>query len=247
MSRKRDEHNRIIRHKARWVEFGNHQIRGVDYADTYASVGSVNSLRILLAIATRSSWIIWQFDVKTAFLNRKIDGTVYVKQVQDFEHPSHPHCVWLLNQSLYGTKQAARCWQQDFNEKASKFNLKPCPSDSAVYVVQDERGILIIHLHVDDSLVFCSSESLIVEFQSFLNSQYEVKWTKQPPSAWVSGSIFDPVVSIYLNRSTLSPSWKNFQCQIVQRLNHPSPLGLSIPPGELRRSRKLLTFPTRAW
>lgn len=51
LSRKRDKHNRIVRYKVRWVAFGNHQIKGVDYADTYASVGSVNSL--LLRINSR--------------------------------------------------------------------------------------------------------------------------------------------------------------------------------------------------
>lgn len=51
LARKRDEHNRIVRYKARWVAFGNHQIKGLDYEETYASVGSVNSLRILIAMA----------------------------------------------------------------------------------------------------------------------------------------------------------------------------------------------------
>lgn len=180
LSRKRDENNRIVRYKARWVAFGNHQIKGIDYADTHASVGSVNSLRILLAITAGSTWTIWQFDIKTAFLNGKIEGIVYVRQVKDFEHPSHPRRVWLLNQSLYGTKQAARCWQKDFSATAAQFKLFPCPSDSAVYILQDNRGTLIIHLHVDDSLVFCSTPTLITEFRAFLDSQYEVKWTTSP-------------------------------------------------------------------
>lgn len=104
LSRKRDENNRIVRYKARWVAFGNHQIKGINYADTYASVGSVNSLRILLAITAGSSWVIWQFDIMTASHNGNIDGVVYVQQVKGFKHPNHPHRVWLLNQSLYGTK-----------------------------------------------------------------------------------------------------------------------------------------------
>lgn len=43
--------NRIVRFKARWVVFGNHQIKGVDYMDTYASVRKIDSLRLLLAVA----------------------------------------------------------------------------------------------------------------------------------------------------------------------------------------------------
>lgn len=180
MARKRNEHNRIIRYKACGVAFGNHQIKGLDYNDTYASVGMVDSLRILLAFTAGSNFIIWQFDVKTAFLNGKMVDIVYCRQVQDFEHPTQRNKVWLLNQSLYGTKQAARRWQQDFNRAAAKFNLVPCNSDSAVYVLKDERGLLIVHLHVDDATVFCNNIELITAFQEFLNTQYKVKWTENP-------------------------------------------------------------------
>lgn len=107
-SRKRDEHNRIIRHKARWVAFGNHQINGVDYSDTYASVGKINSLRILLSLCLSKSMFVRQFDVKMAFLNGDMKDIVYARQVRGFEHPTKHNLVWLLNRSLYGTKQAAR-------------------------------------------------------------------------------------------------------------------------------------------
>lgn len=78
LTRKRDEHNRIVRYKARWVAFGNHQVKGLDYEETYASVGSVNSLQILVAMAAGSEWIIWQFDIVTAFLNGKMLEDVYI-------------------------------------------------------------------------------------------------------------------------------------------------------------------------
>lgn len=118
-------------------------------------------------------WTIWQFDIVTAFLNGIMHDDVYVRQVRDFEHSTHPHRVWKLKQSLYGTKQAARCWQQEFN-------LFPCPSYSAVYILKDDRGILIVHLHVDDSLLFCSNLCLINNFKTFLDSQFNVKWNKEP-------------------------------------------------------------------
>lgn len=122
LSRKRDGHNRIVRYKARWVAFGNHQIKGLDYEETYASVGSVNSLRILMAMVVGTDWIVWKFDIVTAFLNGTVLEDVYIQQVKDFEHPTHLHHFWELNQSLYGKNQAARCWQLDFNSSVEKFN-----------------------------------------------------------------------------------------------------------------------------
>lgn len=103
-NRKRDEHHRIVKYKARWVVLGNHQVKGLDYDDTYASVGKIDSLRILLALSTASSrdrrWKVRQFDIVTAFLNGDMKDQVYAKQPTGFEHPTQPKRVWLLIKSL---------------------------------------------------------------------------------------------------------------------------------------------------
>lgn len=179
-TRKRDEFNRVCRFKARWVVFGNHQIKGLDYNNTHASVGMTDSLRILFSIAAANRMKVCQFDIVTAFLNGDIGDVVYSRQVTGFVHPTHPHRVWLLNKSLYGTRQAARRWQQHFNKTASKFNLKPSPSDSAVYVCKDQLGLLILHLHVDDSMVFASSTEVMERFKTFIHGEYDLKWTDKP-------------------------------------------------------------------
>lgn len=111
-TRKRDELNRVSRFKAQWVVFGNHQIKGLDYNDTHASVGMTDSLRILFSISATNKMKVSQFDIVTAFLNSDLGDVVYSLQVTGFVHPTRPHRVWLLKQSLYGTRQAARRWQQ---------------------------------------------------------------------------------------------------------------------------------------
>lgn len=179
-SQPKDEHHQIIKYKARWVLFGNHQVYGEDYIDTYASVGKADSWRILLAISIKCQWFIIQFDIKTAFLNGDMVDRVYGRKVKGFRRKLHPKRVWLLNRSLYGSKQGARRWQQHFERTIAAFDLKPTDSDPAVYTLKNSVGILIIHLHVNDSDVFCSSEILLKSFQSFLNNAYTVKWTQTP-------------------------------------------------------------------
>lgn len=49
--RKRDASGNISKYKARWVILGNHQIHGIDYHETYASVGVKESLNSLYALA----------------------------------------------------------------------------------------------------------------------------------------------------------------------------------------------------
>lgn len=58
LSRPRDEHHRIVKYKARYVIFGNHQVHGLDFTDTYASVGRSDSMRILLALSMSYGWLV---------------------------------------------------------------------------------------------------------------------------------------------------------------------------------------------
>lgn len=109
-----------------------------------------------------------------------MEDVVYTIQVRGFQHPTQPNRVWQLNRSLYGTKQAARQWQQHFSRTAAAFGILPVDSDSAVYVLKNDLGLLLIHLHVDDSLIFCDSDILFDQFQSFIDSKYKLKWTMDP-------------------------------------------------------------------
>lgn len=68
-NKKCGQFNRLVLFKARWVVFGNHQIKGVDFTDTHSSVGMTDSLCILFAIFAALKIQICQFDVVTAFLN----------------------------------------------------------------------------------------------------------------------------------------------------------------------------------
>lgn len=136
-SQKGDEHNSVVRHKAQWIVFWSHEIEGLDYSDPYASVGKTDSLPILLELAIQKKWIIQQFDVKTAFLHGTMEDTLYCQKVTGFEHPTQVCRVWLLNKSLYVSKQAARRWQQHLGKVIASFYIQLFSSGSAVYVSQD--------------------------------------------------------------------------------------------------------------
>lgn len=104
--RKRDTSGVITKYKARWVILGNHQIRGIDYFETYASVGVKEYLNALYSLAASEDLKLESFDIITAFLTGSMDVPVHSVQVKGFEDESRD--VLLLDQSIYGAKQAHR-------------------------------------------------------------------------------------------------------------------------------------------
>ncbi|GJU54538.1 putative ribonuclease H-like domain-containing protein [Tanacetum coccineum] len=60
--------------------------------------------------AASQNMVIYQMDVKTAFLNGELNEVVYVSQPEGFVNPDHPSHVYRLKKALYGLKQAPRAW-----------------------------------------------------------------------------------------------------------------------------------------
>ncbi|GJW48668.1 retrovirus-related pol polyprotein from transposon TNT 1-94 [Tanacetum coccineum] len=90
---KRDETGIVIRNKARLVAQGYNQQEGIDYDETFAPVARFEAIRIFLAFATYMNFIVYQMDVKSAFLNGKLKENVYVKQPPGFESNEFPNHV----------------------------------------------------------------------------------------------------------------------------------------------------------
>ncbi|GJS66648.1 retrovirus-related pol polyprotein from transposon TNT 1-94 [Tanacetum coccineum] len=111
---KRGETGIVIKNKARLVAQGYNQQEGIDYDETFAPVARLEAIRIFLAFATYMNFIVYQMDVKSAFLNGKLKEEVYVKQPLGFESNEFPNYVCKLDKALYGLKQAPRAWH--FNQ-----------------------------------------------------------------------------------------------------------------------------------
>nr|GFB36754.1 integrase, catalytic region, zinc finger, CCHC-type, peptidase aspartic, catalytic [Tanacetum cinerariifolium] len=66
---KHDEEKRVIRNKSRLVVRGYRQEEGIDFKESFASVARMEAIRIFLVYAAHKSFIVFQMDVKTAFLH----------------------------------------------------------------------------------------------------------------------------------------------------------------------------------
>src|SRR4051812_24199149 len=103
---KQDENGVVVRNKARLVAQGYTQVEGIDFDETFAPVARLEAIRILLAYANHDDIILYQMDVKSAFLNGKLEEEVYVAQPHGFEDPKHPDKVFRLNKALYALQES---------------------------------------------------------------------------------------------------------------------------------------------
>ncbi|KAK8556182.1 hypothetical protein V6N12_002595 [Hibiscus sabdariffa] len=85
--KKTDMDGNVQTYKGRLVAKGFRQIHGVDYDETFSPVAMFKSIRILLVVAAFHDYEIWKMDVKTAFLNGKLEEDVYMTQPEGFVTP----------------------------------------------------------------------------------------------------------------------------------------------------------------
>ncbi|GKB73711.1 retrovirus-related pol polyprotein from transposon TNT 1-94 [Tanacetum coccineum] len=107
---KLDELGGILKNKARLVAHGYRQEEGIDFEESFALVARLDAIRIFLAYAAHMNMIVYQMDVKTAFLNGIMREEVYVSQPDGFVDQDNPNHVYKLKKDLYGLKQAPRAW-----------------------------------------------------------------------------------------------------------------------------------------
>ncbi|GJR93393.1 putative ribonuclease H-like domain-containing protein [Tanacetum coccineum] len=91
---KKDERGTIVRNKARLVAQGYTQEEGIDYDKVFALVARIEVIRLFLAYASFMGLIVYQMDVKSAFLYGTIEEEVYVCQPHGFEDPQFPNKVY---------------------------------------------------------------------------------------------------------------------------------------------------------
>nr|GEV78780.1 copia protein [Tanacetum cinerariifolium] len=84
------------------------QEEGIDYDEVFAPVARIEAIRIFLPFSSYMGFIVYQMDVKSAFLYGKIDEEVYVSQPPSFLDPKFPNKVYKVVKALYGLHQAPR-------------------------------------------------------------------------------------------------------------------------------------------
>ncbi|GJY49977.1 retrovirus-related pol polyprotein from transposon TNT 1-94 [Tanacetum coccineum] len=176
---KKDERGVVIRNKARLVAQGHRQEEGIDYDEVFAPVARIEAIRIFLAFASYMGFIVYQMDVKSAFLYGKIDEEVYVSQPPGFVDPMHPKNVYKVVKALYGLHQAPRAWYATLSTFFVKNGYRRGAIDKTLFIKRDKKDIMLVQVYVDD-IIFCSTrKSWCDEFEALMKSKFQMKILKK--------------------------------------------------------------------
>ncbi|GJR08223.1 retrovirus-related pol polyprotein from transposon TNT 1-94 [Tanacetum coccineum] len=97
---KLDEIEGVLKYKARLVERGYRQEEGIDIEESFSPVARLEAICIVIAFAAHMNMVVYQIDVKTAFLNGILREEVYVSQSNGFVDPENPTHVYKLKKAL---------------------------------------------------------------------------------------------------------------------------------------------------
>ena len=228
----------VERFKARLVAQGYSQSLGVDYQEVFSPVVRYSSIRSLLAVANIRDWEIHQMDVKTAFLQGDLDEEIYMKQPDSYVDKERPNHVCKLKKSIYGLKQAARCWNFAIDNFLKSSGYQNSSADPCLYIksVKQKDGkidFIILALYVDDILMFSNNIDMLKKEKMSLARRFKVE--DQGEVHYILG------MSVKRDRKsrTLSISQPKYLEGILKRFNMENCKSVSKPLEQGRKFQQL--------
>ncbi|GKE76265.1 retrovirus-related pol polyprotein from transposon TNT 1-94, partial [Tanacetum coccineum] len=153
---KLDEMVGILKNKARLVARGYPQEKGINFEESFALVARLDAIRIFLPYDAHINMVVYQMDVKTAFLNGILREEVYVSQLDGFVEQDNPNHVYKLKKALYGLKQAPRTWYDLLSKFLLSQEFSKRTVDPTFFIRRQAKDILLVQIYVDD-IIFATT------------------------------------------------------------------------------------------
>ncbi|GKC89023.1 putative ribonuclease H-like domain-containing protein, partial [Tanacetum coccineum] len=141
---KKDERGIVVRNKARLVAQRYKQEDGIDYDEVFAPVARIEAIRLFLAYASFMNFLMYQMDVKSAFLYGTIKEEEYVSQPPGFVDPKFLEKVYKLEKALYGLHQAPRAWHETLSTYLLDNGFYRGQTDKTLFIKRVRGDILLI-------------------------------------------------------------------------------------------------------
>ncbi|GJR76731.1 retrovirus-related pol polyprotein from transposon TNT 1-94 [Tanacetum coccineum] len=173
---KLDELGGILKNKARLVAHGYRQEEGINFEESFAPVARIEAIRIFLAFSAHMNMVIYQMDVKIAFLNGNLCEEVHVSQPDGFVDPDNPNHVYKLKKLFMGSV------------------------DPTLFIRKEGKELLLVQVYVDDIIFAASTPELCDLFAKIMCSKFKMSMMGKI-SFFLGLQIFQNPRGIFINQS----------------------------------------------
>nr|GEW60000.1 putative ribonuclease H-like domain-containing protein [Tanacetum cinerariifolium] len=171
---KKDERGIVVKDKARLVTQGHTQEEGIDYEEVFALVARIEAIRLFLAYASFMDFMVYQMDVKSAFLYETIKEKAYVCQPLGFEDPDYPDKVYKVVKALYGLHQAPRAWYETLANYLLENYFHRGQIDQMLFIKKQKSDILLVQVFVDDIIFGSTNKDLCKVFEKLMKDKFQI-------------------------------------------------------------------------
>ncbi|GJV11904.1 putative ribonuclease H-like domain-containing protein [Tanacetum coccineum] len=116
-------------------------------------------------------FIVYQIDVKSAFLYGTIEKEVYVCQPPSFEDSQFPDKVYKVEKALYGLHQDPRAWYETLFTYLLENGFRRGTIDKTLFIKKYRGDILFVQVYVDDIIFGSTKKSLCDEFEQIMHKR----------------------------------------------------------------------------
>ncbi|GKB83300.1 putative ribonuclease H-like domain-containing protein, partial [Tanacetum coccineum] len=141
---KKYERGIVVKNKARLVAQGHTQEEGIDYDEVFAPVERIEAIKLFLAYASFKDFIVYQMDVKSAFLYRKIE------------------------------EEAPRAWYETLSTYLLDNGFHRGQIDKTLFIKKDKGDILLVQVYVDDIIFRSTKKELSTEFEKLMHDKFQM-------------------------------------------------------------------------
>ncbi|GJW14778.1 putative ribonuclease H-like domain-containing protein [Tanacetum coccineum] len=158
------------------VAQGHRQEEGIDYEEVFAPVARIEAIRLFLAYVSSMGFLVYQMDVKSAFLYGTIEEEVYVTQPPGFKDPDHPNKVYKVVKALYGLHQAPRAWYKTLTNYLLGNGFKRRKIDQTLFIKKQKGDILLVQVYVNDIIFGSTNKDLCTAFEKLMKDKFQMSY-----------------------------------------------------------------------
>nr|GEU96833.1 putative ribonuclease H-like domain-containing protein [Tanacetum cinerariifolium] len=159
-------------HKKRAI--GHTQDEGINYEEVFAPVARIEAIRLFLAYASFMGFMVYQMDVKSAFLYETIEEEVYVCQPPGFEDHDYPNKVYKVVKALYGLYQTPRAWYETLANHLLENGFQKGKIDQTLFIKRQKGDILLVQIYVDNIIFGSTNKDLCKDFEKLMKDKFQM-------------------------------------------------------------------------